>query len=97
MTYAGKSSLAEQRRSICQQLRLQREVVALQLVPDAEARGGFPRSMTMRLLIQRPELAVRLVTLLAGPRFAGEVSASLDFVNGMAGRRARRPAPPLPL
>jgi len=91
MTIDDKPSLAEQRQSIRGQLRLQREVVALQLAPSDGHEGRFPRSMTMRALIHRPELVARLATLLAGARFAGKVSATLDVVRQLAQRRGALP------
>ncbi|MFA5939884.1 MAG: hypothetical protein WC809_11065 [Sinimarinibacterium sp.] len=53
-------SLAEQRLALRQQLQEQRRRIAHQLDGAATADGSFPRSMTMRLVIRRPDLAVRL-------------------------------------
>jgi len=91
MTDGGKPSLSEQRQSIRGQLLLQREVVAQQLTPATGVQSRFPRSMTMRLLIDRPELLARLATLLAGARFAGDVSATLDMLRQLARRRSPLP------
>lgn len=48
--------LALLRESIREKLQAQRRVIAAQLLPAPGAAGRFPRSMTMRLLIQRPDL-----------------------------------------
>ncbi len=99
MTVEPQASLAEQRQSVREQLQLQRQVVARQLAPPVDIHGRYPRSMTMRLLIQRPELVARLVALLAGARFAREVSAILLMIGKLrsvivARERKALPAPP---
>ena len=99
MTVEPQASLAEQRQSVRDQLQLQRQVVARQLAPPVDIQGRYPRSMTMRLLIQRPELVARLVALLAGARFAREVSAILLMIGKLrsvivARERKALPAPP---
>ena len=72
-------SLVEQRLALRVQLQVQRHEVAEQLFA-AKAEGRFPRSITMRVLMRQPELAGRLVALIAGARFAGSVSALLVVV-----------------
>ena len=47
-------ALAQLRESIQGKLQAQRRVLAAQLLPADT--GRFPRSMTMRLLIRRPDL-----------------------------------------
>lgn len=69
-------TLAEQRLALRGQLRAQREQIALQLFAS-NVPGAFPRSVTMQVLIHRPELVGRLVAWVAGPRVAGMVSALL--------------------
>jgi len=69
-------SLIEQRLNLRGQMRAQRQDLALQLF-ESKLRGDFPRSITMRVLIHRPELVGRLVALVAGARVAGVVSALL--------------------
>jgi hypothetical protein len=81
-----EASLAEQRQSLLGQLRLQREVIAQQLAPAENAQKRFPRSFTMRFLIQRPELATRLATLVAGGRVGSGVSVTLEVVKQLARR-----------
>lgn len=99
MTAEPQASLAEQRQSIRDQLQMQRQVLARQLAPPVDIQGRYPRSMTMRLLIHRPELVARLVALLAGARFAGKVSAILLVIGKLrsavsARERKSLPAPP---
>jgi hypothetical protein len=56
-------SLSEQREALCRQLQAQRELIAQQLGPGIATPTAYPRSMTMRLLGQRPGT---IVSLLAG-------------------------------
>ena len=69
-------TLAEQRLALRGQLRARREDIALQLFAS-KVSGTFPRSITMRVLIHRPELVGWLVAWLAGARVGGAVSALL--------------------
>ena len=69
-------SLVEQRLALRGQLQAQRQDIAERLFA-AKARGQFPRSITMRLLVRRPELAGLFLTLVAGKRLAAPVSALL--------------------
>ena len=55
-------SLSEQREALCHKLQAQRELIAQQLGPGAAPRGAYPRSMTMRLLGQRPGMIVGLLS-----------------------------------
>lgn len=84
-------SLVEQRLALRQQLRVQRQACAEQLF-ESKARGSFPRSITMRAIMRRPDLAGRLVALIAGPRFAGLTSALLVVAQTL--RAARTPSTP---
>jgi len=95
-------SLVDQRVALRGQLRAQRQDLALQLF-ESRVRGDFPRSITMRVLIHRPDLVGRLVALAAGARFAGMVSALfvgvqlLNSFSTVTARKlpdARRPAAP---
>lgn len=60
MSAPADLSLAGQRLALRRQLQEQRQRIADQLDLAATNDGGFPRSMTMRLLIRRPDLALRL-------------------------------------
>lgn len=60
MTAASDLSLDEQRLALRQKLQDQRRRIAHQLELASAADGGFPRSVTMRLVIRRPDLALRL-------------------------------------
>ena len=62
---APNPTLGERRRTLCGQLQAQRELIAHQLEPGAAAASDYPRSMTMRLLGQRPGLLISLVAGLA--------------------------------
>ena len=55
------NSLLEQRQRLQQRLQEQRQVIAQRLGSASEARSSYPRSITMRLLTQRPGLVIRLV------------------------------------
>jgi len=86
MTAGGEPSLAGQRLALRVQLQVQRHEVAEQLLAS-KVRGSFPRSITLRVLMRQPELAGRLVALIAGARFAGSVSALLVVIQMLrAGR-----------
>lgn len=65
MNAAAERSLAAQREDLCARLRAQRQVIARQLGIDPGGSGGYPRSKTMRLLAQRPELIIRTLGRLA--------------------------------
>ena len=54
-------SLADQREELRDRMRAQRERIALELAPADPSQVVFPRSMTMRLLIRRPDLIARLL------------------------------------
>jgi hypothetical protein len=60
---ATQPSLSKQREALCLQLQAQRVLIARQLDTGAAVPGEYPRSMTMRLLRQRPGM---MVSLLAG-------------------------------
>ena len=80
MTLDSESSLAEQRQFIRGQLRTQRQKIAEQLAPDANAQDRYPRSVTMRLLIDQPNLPAKLITLISSARFADSIRAILVLV-----------------
>jgi hypothetical protein len=65
MSSSTDTSLVEQRQSLCGRLQAQRQVIALQLVPEYGINGSYPRSRTMRFLTQQPALIVRLLVALA--------------------------------
>jgi len=81
-------SLAAQRVALQVQLRVQRHEVAEQLF-ESKVGGRFPRSTTMRVLIGQPELAVRLLALIAGPRVAGSVTALLVVAQVLRAARSQ--------
>ena len=66
MNSAADLSLAERRHILRQQLLAQRQRIARQLEPVREIHSNYlhshyPRSMTMRFLMQRPDLLARLL------------------------------------
>jgi len=80
-------SLLEQRLALRAEIQAQRLDVAERLLRSG-ATGRFPRSMTMRLLVNQPELTGRLVSLVAGARVAGSVSALLVVVQMLRAARS---------
>lgn len=93
MPAAPESSLDERRRLLRAQLRTQREAIALQLAGGT--RRDYPRSITMRLLLYRPALAVGLVSALAGARVARRVHALTIVVRVLTAVAALAPEPPV--
>ena len=71
----------EQRQALRRRLFLQRLRIGHLLTPQTVDQNNFPRSMTMRLLTQRPAVAIRLASqaalMLFGPRFLSALSGSL--------------------
>ena len=69
---AGMSP-AEQRQALRGRLQAQRAQIMRQLDPATATGSKYPRSMTMRFLIQRPALTFKLLaglaSLLLGSRF----------------------------
>lgn len=89
MPSAPELSLADRRLLLRAQLRDQRQCIALQL--RAGARDGYPRSMTMRLLLYRSALVVALAAALAGRRAAGRVHALTIVVRALTAFTALAP------
>lgn len=103
MTPHNNATLASQRLALCQKLAEQRDEISLQVLPIATADNEFPRSLTMRLLIHRPELSVRLVTQLAtlftGPASIQAITIRLLLTRillslAAAGKHFKDPAAP---
>jgi len=58
-------ALRARRAELCSRLQAQRQVIAQQLgIVPGEA-GAYPRSKTMRLLTQRPDMVIRILGGLA--------------------------------
>ena len=75
------ASLAAQRHALQEQLRVQRQALAVELTAAGGAGGGgYPRSVTMRWLIREPELVGKLVGQVAGGRAAAAIPAVLLVV-----------------
>lgn len=66
----AEQSLQQQRLLLREQLTTQRQVLALKLGPvPTESTRFYPRSKTMRFLMQRPELMKKLLGLVIGASF----------------------------
>lgn len=61
MSPGSDGSLLEQRQRLRQRLREQRRFIAQRLGSASEVHSSYPRSITMRLLTQRPGLFIRLL------------------------------------
>ena len=85
-------SLAEQRRELRQLLDEQRQRLAQQLASGDPAREGFPRSVTVRWLIEEPELVTSVLERILGRRVGGAVPVVLIFARFLrsAATQARR-------
>lgn len=94
MSDTPEASLAARRLALRNQLRIQRQQIAAQLEPGAP--GGYPRSVTMRLILQRTELVLALVSWLVSARFAGRARGLLFVVRALALFTAVVPALPGP-
>lgn len=77
-----EASLAAQRLALRDRLRNQREQIAAQL--ESGNGGGYPRSVTMRLILKRPELVTMVVSWLVGARFVGRARSVLFVVRTLA-------------
>jgi hypothetical protein len=75
-----ESPLAAQRRLLLEQMGTQRVRIAHQIAAAGGAHGGFPRSVTVRWLMQEPELVTKLVGRVAGGRIASAVPATLLLI-----------------
>jgi hypothetical protein len=75
LTITRDALLAGRRQSIRQQLQAQRQVIAERISPASRAAGTFPRSMTLRLLLARPDLVAGVLAPRAGPGFARTIAA----------------------
>lgn len=62
MMTSDMPALSEQRDALCRRLQAQREQIARQLGAGATTPRDYPRSITMRLLGQRPGTLISLVT-----------------------------------
>jgi hypothetical protein len=61
MTSTTERSVEARRQELRVRLQAQRRVIARQLVDGGGAARDFPRSATMRLLTQRPQLIVKIL------------------------------------
>jgi len=84
MTVNMEASLVMQREKLQQQLQQQRKLIAQQLLPHSAGGHGYPRSMTMRFLLQRPKTSARIFTeimaLFAGARLFKLLGVLLTLV-----------------
>jgi hypothetical protein len=104
MTKLTPLPLVEQRQALRRRLQAQRRQIAHLLAPAPGVGSAYPRSMTMRLLSQRPllaaELLAELAILLIGPRHFRSLSMALALVRVVhsiaVGSPPRRPVAPPP-
>jgi hypothetical protein len=94
--------LAEQRLQLRRQLLAQRQLITQQIERAPGAKNGYPRSMTMRLLTQRPALVAKLLTgmatLLIGARMISAISTTLSLakvVQSVSKTRADKKSAPM--
>lgn len=78
MSAGAATPLAGQRQALREQLGLQRARLARALAGGGN--GGYPRSITVRWLIQEPELVTRLAAKVVGGRVAAAVPVVLVLV-----------------
>lgn len=87
-------SLEEQREALRQQLRAQRQRIALRIDPPTASPGAYPRSRTMRFLMQRPQLLATLgsivVAKLFGPRAFKGIATALTVIGMVRSNRRER-------
>ena len=87
-------SLREQRESLRLQLRAQRQRIALRIDPPPVTPSDFPRSKTMRFLMQRPQLLATLGSIVAaklvGPRAFKGIAAALTVIGMVRSDRRER-------
>lgn len=84
MNTGNEATLAEQREAVRVRLQAQRRSIAQHLGPPAGAHDRYPRSMTMRLLIERPTLLLKLLAMISRARIAGSMAAILVLLIGQA-------------
>ncbi len=76
-----KPTLIEQREILRRKLLTQRILIARQIDPSPAESNVYPRSMTMRFLTQRPELALKLLAefaaMMVGARFFRSMNTAL--------------------
>jgi len=103
MTANTDALLAEQRQQLRRELLAQRQLIAQQLESTTPGMSsGYPRSMTMRLLIQQPDLVAKLLPGFmkpgAGTRFLKFITLLLALLKIMQSvsadkQQKRLPAP----
>lgn len=75
------TTLREQRLALRQRLLVQRQRIRHLLAPSGPQDDVFPRSLTMRLITQRPAVALRLASqvamVLLGPRLVRGLGGAL--------------------
>lgn len=90
MSTDTQASLAGQRYALREQLRVQRQVLALELAAAGGTGGSYPRSVTMRWLIREPELVAKLAGQVVGGRVAAAIPAVLILVRFVRSAIAQR-------
>ncbi len=72
------TSLAAQRLALRSQLVEQRQRISNVLGPAPEANNEFPRSITMRLITQNPDVALKVVSQVGMLLFGSRIFRSLN-------------------
>ena len=72
------TSLAAQRLALRSQLVEQRQRISHVLGPAPESNNVFPRSMTMRLITQNPDVALKVVSQVGMLLFGSRIFRSLN-------------------
>ncbi len=81
MTIPTAIPLCEQREALRQQIKDQREIIALTFIKATAANNSYPRSMTMRFLTQQPgtKILAEVLSLAIGARFFKSITKALTF------------------
>ncbi|MEO6172381.1 MAG: hypothetical protein ABIP02_04625 [Arenimonas sp.] len=80
----SSASLADQRLLMRRKIREQRAVIQGQLAPMQPISSTYPRSKIMRFFVQRPGLAVKLLTQVAGVFVGASFIKSMTTAFGFA-------------
>lgn len=80
----ASTSLSEQRQLMRKKIREQRAVIEHQLAPMQPISSEYPRSNTMRFFTQRPGLAIKLLTEVAGIFLGATFLKSMTTAFGFA-------------
>lgn len=86
----AESDFDRQRDAVIEQLHRQRRQLASRLSPQAPSPNTYPRSMTMRLLLRRPALVLRLLGRAVGVRASAPLISVFRVLGLLLGATARQ-------